>query len=83
MGRMMSRYELENILLKFAINVLDVSNGKGNPTLGEMIDEPVAAIEKLFDITYEDDAANRRIVEQYERAEQLRDELREDGKYSG
>ena len=79
MGRMMSRYELENILLKFAINVLDVSNGKGNPTLGEMIDEPVAAIEKLFDITYEDDAANRRIVEQYERAEQIRDELREDG----
>ena len=79
MGLMMSNIKLENILLKFAINVLDVSNGKGNPTLGEMIDEPVAAIEKLFDITYEDDAANRRIVEQYERAEQIRDELREDG----
>lgn len=79
MGRMMSRYALECILLKFAIRVLDVSNGKGNPTMGEMIDEPVAAIEKLFDITYDDDAANRRIVEQYERAEQLRDGLREDG----
>lgn len=65
-GHMMSNIKLENILLKFAIRVLDVSNGKGNPTLGEMIDEPVNEIEAL-----------------YEKAEQLRDELREDGKYSG
>lgn len=65
-GHMMSNIKLESILLKFAIRVLDVSNGKGNPTLGEMIDEPVNEIEAL-----------------YEKAEQLRDELREDGKYSG
>lgn len=45
----MSNVKLENTLLKFAINVLDVSNGKGNPSLGEMIDEPVNEIEALYE----------------------------------
>jgi hypothetical protein len=73
----MSNIKLENILLKFAIRVLDVSNGKGNPTLGEMIDEPAAEIEELYGVS--DDDGIYGTEEQYERAEQLRDGLREDG----
>jgi len=36
--------ELETILVKFANRVLDVRNGKDNPTLGELVNEPKQAI---------------------------------------
>lgn len=40
--------EIEKIIVEFANRVLDVKNGKDNPTLGEMIDVPKAAIQKLL-----------------------------------
>lgn len=43
----MNRIKLENILLEFGNRLLDVANNKENPTLGELIDEPANAIDKL------------------------------------
>lgn len=39
--------DLETILLKYGNRVLDVRNGKENPTLGELIDTPAQELEAL------------------------------------
>lgn len=44
-----TRVKLENIILKFAIRILDLHKGKEDPTIGELIDEPADAIEALYD----------------------------------
>lgn len=53
--------ELEIIMLKFANRVLDVRDGKENPTLGEMIDEPVKAIQDLMNNDAKQQAFERHI----------------------
>jgi hypothetical protein len=42
----MGNIRIENILLKFGNRLLETASGKGNPTLGELIDEPTADIVK-------------------------------------
>ena len=45
--------EVEKILIEFANKVLDVRNGKGNPTLGELVDEPEQALSTYIDSVVE------------------------------
>ena len=45
--------EVEKILIEFANKVLDVRNGKGNPTLGELVDEPEQALTTYIDSVVE------------------------------
>lgn len=42
-------YKLENILLEFAMDVMDMDRGKTNPTIGELIDKPANKILELFE----------------------------------
>jgi hypothetical protein len=44
---MIDATKLELILLKFANRVLDVKNGKENPTLGELVNVPLNEIMAL------------------------------------
>lgn len=44
--------DAENILLAFANSVLDVRNGRGNPTLGELINPAVKALNAHFQKKY-------------------------------
>jgi hypothetical protein len=39
--------KLSNIILQFALDLLDANNGKTNPTYGELIDKPTNAIKEL------------------------------------
>lgn len=77
----MNDVKLENILMKFAIRVLETQSGKENPTIGELIDTPRDEILALFGV--DDETEENEDVfgteEQYEKAEQLRDSMREDG----
>jgi len=65
--------ELETILVKFANRVLDVRNGKDNPTLGELVNEPKQAILSHYiaksdvetDIIGEDDIPENTIPPKY------------------
>jgi hypothetical protein len=46
---MLDANKIELILLKFANDVLDVRNGKTNPTMGELIDKPTKEIIRLLE----------------------------------
>ncbi len=46
---MLDANKIELILLKFANDVLDVKEGKTNPTMGELIDKPTKEIIKLLE----------------------------------
>ena len=48
-GAMLDANKLELILLRFANDVLDVKEGKTNPTMGELIDKPTKEIIKLLE----------------------------------
>lgn len=39
--------KLRNIILQFALDLLDANNGKTNPTYGELIDKPANTIKEL------------------------------------
>jgi len=41
-------HKLTNILLEFAMDVMDMDRGKTNPTMGELIDKPANKIIELF-----------------------------------
>jgi len=59
----MADTELENILLAFGNRLLDVANGRENPTLGELIDTPRNEIKALIAKEREQAAADARIDE--------------------
>lgn len=40
--------EIDNILLDFGNRLLDVANGKENPTMGELIETPKCQIENFY-----------------------------------
>jgi len=46
---MLDANKIELILLKFANDVLDVKEGKTNPTIGELIDKPTKDIIRLLE----------------------------------
>lgn len=46
---MTSNSNIEIILIKYATAVLDAKNGVTNPTLGEMIDPAVEAIQQIIE----------------------------------
>lgn len=41
--------EIEKILMEYGNRLLDVKNGRENPTLGELIEKPTLALKKLID----------------------------------
>ena len=72
---------INNVLLEFANRLLDVKNGKENPTLGELIDTPKAQlIEYFMGIVGEDEAlpTEQDLIEYLPKLErdQLRNEIR-------
>ena len=48
----MYKVKLLEILLRFAGNVLDAKNDVTNPTIKELVDPPLKAIQKLLDEAY-------------------------------
>ena len=48
----MSNSHIDEILARFAGDVLDAKNDVTNPTIGELVDPPLKAIQQLLDEAY-------------------------------